>query len=508
MADNRKTGPGTAGKARRTAKATSAAKESPARPVRAAVSKPLKENAALDDALFVPRLDRLALSLESMEGAGPNYQEIFESICGVADDSQEVEQYDGTLGVSTAFVNQREPMVAQVQWNAGLGAVYTNPGNVSGVRWGTGTMIGPDLFLTCGHLFDPAPNGWTIPRQNGTSTAISPQEAATNMHLNFNYQLDPSGVLQAEESFAITQLIEYRLGGLDMALCRIAGSPGNTYGWSEFATTNAVVGDMLAIIGHPAGQPKRIEAGPLTQITGSVVRYNDIDTLGGNSGSGILHSPSGRIVGVHTNGGCNFQGTGSNSGVAIAAIVAASPTLQATTPSSSTGRTGDLVLTTTAADLYHTSFAADFGTVNSWDTAKAADTGIVDSIGTRLNADFPGTGFAFDTGAQDHVGTFAAGDVGTWGTGDDPLTMQETVFNPGDLLRDPVIYRRAALAAAGGLRPFVQAGPAMQVPGVENVSDDGSLLDELAQIIAQQTQLLAALQALYGAVSGGEGQSG
>jgi len=273
-------------------------------------------NAGLDNGLYPPRLDRLVLPEDRMAGAGPDYAAILETICGAADDSQPVEQYDGTLGVTRAFVDAHQAPAVQVQWNDNLAAVFTNPGDVSGVRWGSGTMIGPDLFLACGHLFDQDPNGWTIPRQNGTSNAITPQQAAQQMHLNFNYQVDAGGVLQTEVSFPITQLLEYRLGGLDMSLCRIGGNPGHTYGWTEFSTTDAAVGDMLAIIGHPAGQPKRIEAGPATSISGSTIAYNDIDTLGGNSGSGILQGSTGRVVGVHTNGGCNPQGSGSNSGVA------------------------------------------------------------------------------------------------------------------------------------------------------------------------------------------------
>jgi len=53
-----------------------------------------------------------------------------------------------------------------------LASIYTNPGDVSGVRWGSGTMISPDLFLTCGHLFDQTGGGWERPRQNGTTTII------------------------------------------------------------------------------------------------------------------------------------------------------------------------------------------------------------------------------------------------------------------------------------------------------------------------------------------------
>jgi len=86
---------------------------------------------------------------------------------------------------------------------------------------------------------------------------------------------------------------------------------------------------MVCIIGHPAGQPKRIEAGDVDKLEGDYMGYNDIDTLGGNSGSGILSSPDGLIVGVHTNGGCNPTGTGHNWGLRISKIIAQSQTLRA-----------------------------------------------------------------------------------------------------------------------------------------------------------------------------------
>jgi V8-like Glu-specific endopeptidase len=288
------------------------------------------------DPLFVPDLKRLlgGRGLEALTDEGVQddpYAFLIESICGSTDDSQPVEQYDGTLGVTAGFVAAHQQPVVQVQWNDNLASLYTNPGNVSGVRWGTGTMVGPDLMLTCGHLFDQTGGGWQRPRQNGTTNIISPQEIAQNMRVNFNFQVDPSGTLRTEQSFAIVELIEYRLGGLDMAVCRIAGSPGSTFGVTQISTTDASGTEMLCIIGHPAGLPKRIEAGPLLTIDGNLIRYNDIDTLGGNSGSGILQASTGRLVGVHTNGGCNAAGTGSNFGQRIAAVIAASPTLQGLT---------------------------------------------------------------------------------------------------------------------------------------------------------------------------------
>ena len=92
------------------------------------------------------------------------------------------------------------------------------------------------------------------------------------------------------------------------------------------STTDAAVPDMICIIGHPAGQPKRIEAGPTTLISGNLIRYGDIDTLGGNSGSGILRASDGRLVGIHTNGGCTSSSPGdggTNFGQRIAAVIAA-----------------------------------------------------------------------------------------------------------------------------------------------------------------------------------------
>ena len=249
-----------------------------------------------------------------------------ESICGGIDNSQPVEQYDGTLGVTADFVNQHQGAVGNIQWNSNLAAIYTNPGNVSGVRFCSGTLIGADLFLTAGHCFDQTGGGWARPRINGTDLIIPPEEIATNMHIDFNYQSDPTGKPREIQSFAIVELLEYRLNGLDFAIVRVAGNPGQTFGITGVSQQDASIGDMLCIIGHPEGMPKRIEAGPLSGISDNFLLYNDIDTLGGSSGSGIL-GPAGTVVGVHTNGGCDDVAVGNNFGVRISPILAASPIL-------------------------------------------------------------------------------------------------------------------------------------------------------------------------------------
>jgi V8-like Glu-specific endopeptidase len=340
--------------------------------------------------------------LESLEGTD-NYSAILETICGATDDSQPVEQYNGNLGVTVAFVNANQASVGQLQWNNNLAAIYSSPGNVSGVRWGTGTLLANNLFLTAGHCFDQTGGGWDRPRVNGTFNTISPQEIATNMHVNFNFQVDPAGNPRAEQSFPVVGLVEYRLGNLDFAICRLGGNAAATFGTGRIAATNAATGDTIAIIGHPAGARKRIEAGTVFAIAGNSITYDNIDTLGGNSGSGILRATDGRIVGVHTNGGCNPQGTGQNRGFPIEAIIAASPTLQAllnaavSTPANdiaTTNLTNDVgPVTTAVSDALNTTIVLDRQTNPTLDRLT---TSIVLDRRTSLLADQPGTMKAVD----------------------------------------------------------------------------------------------------------------
>ena len=189
-----------------------------------------------------------------------------ESICGTVDDSQPVEQYDGSLGVSTSFVAKHQRPVGQLQWNSDLADHYDNPGNVNNVRWCTGTLISPDLFLSAGHCFDSNAGNWVVPRANGTDDPIAPEEIARRMHVNFDFQVDADSDLRTEVEFDVVDLVEYRLGGLDIAIVRLAGHPGAIFGTGQLAAQDPAVDDSIAIIGHPAGVPKRIEALSLIHI--------------------------------------------------------------------------------------------------------------------------------------------------------------------------------------------------------------------------------------------------
>ena len=254
-----------------------------------------------------------------------------ESICGGTDESQDVETYDGSLGVTREFVDTHEPSVGQLQWLSDLSTRFTapgeSPGNVAGARWGSGCMITEDLYITAGHCFDQSGGGWQRPRRNGR--VIEPAEIATLMQVNFNYQVNgQTGQLRPGVSFPILDLVEYRLAGLDFAIARLGpnGSgdlPSVAFGVIALAEADLTAAQaMLGMIQHPAGRPKKIEAGPMVDNIGGRIRYDSLDTQGGSSGSPIL-SEAGEVVGVHTNGGCSAF-SGSNYGVSIGAIRQAS----------------------------------------------------------------------------------------------------------------------------------------------------------------------------------------
>ena len=141
---------------------------------------------------------------------------------------------------------------------------FNNPGNVSGVRWGSGTMIGDDLFLTCGHLFDDNANGWMLPRDNATGDVVTPAEKAANMHLNFNFQEDAGR--QPPSRAAVPDHCARRVPDQRPGLRRLPDrwQSGCDLRRAAVSIEDAAVNDMICIIGHPAGMPKRIEAGPTT----------------------------------------------------------------------------------------------------------------------------------------------------------------------------------------------------------------------------------------------------
>lgn len=264
------------------------------------------------------------------------------STCGPSNDWQDVELYNGRKPTQR-FVNDHQPAVAQIQWRSDLAATLRPrkiaEGNVSGERWCTGTLIASNLFLTAAHCFEPQDDlqGWQTPRHRdrgpgGTVRLLSAQELAPLMQVNFRYQVngnDPRKRVREPDVYPIVRLVEYGFDHqampLDYAIVEIGtGSDGKQpdakYAITAFDASETALAkaDLLTIIQHPHGLPKKVLAGPKAGQDGEILLYKDLDTLGGSSGSGVLDD-RGKVIAVHTNGGCTQFG-GANRGVTLKAV--------------------------------------------------------------------------------------------------------------------------------------------------------------------------------------------
>ena len=254
--------------------------------------------AAGDVARRIPLVLAIAALASPAAGCGPGEldtvygRDHFESQCGTTWDADPVERPSSDLPLPVEFIRRHSPAVGWI-------------GNCSG------TLLGRDLFLTAAHCVSPG---------------ALPAGAV------FNYQNDPQGNPRDRFAFPVVEVVEHGNGGLDYAILRLKGNPGERIAPANIATTNCAPGDRVAVIGHPGGRAKQVAAGTIRGIEPKDILYRGLDTSSGNSGSGVICGSNGRITGVHAWGGCNqnpgVSDHGSNGGPHIEALLDASPVLR------------------------------------------------------------------------------------------------------------------------------------------------------------------------------------
>jgi hypothetical protein len=256
---------------------------------------------------------------------------------------RDVELYDGRFGLPTAFVNRHRLAVGLLRWRNDLFERYREEsGNVAGKGWCTGTLIADDLFLTAGHCLD---NGDTqtlqLPREKG-SIPLEPPEMAREFTVQFRYESPAlASAASYENSVEVVRLEEYSRTNPDYAILRLSGHPGLNNGVARISGVDSRPGLPIALLQHPRAERMKIGAGPVARLLRPKITYDTIDTLDGSSGAGILDAVTGKLVGIHTNGGCTNGGDGENYGVTIGALTDASKILRAAIDSSRDFLVGD-----------------------------------------------------------------------------------------------------------------------------------------------------------------------
>ena len=85
------------------------------------------------------------------------------------------------------------------------------------------------------------------------------------MHVNFNFQVDPNGVLRTEQQFQSWRWSN-TVSADSTFRSVVSGQSSRDIQCATVSTTDAVQGETICIIGHPQGVPKRVEAGTVFSI--------------------------------------------------------------------------------------------------------------------------------------------------------------------------------------------------------------------------------------------------
>ena len=217
----------------------------------------------------------------------PGTSDIFpHTICG-KDDLQHVYEFESNESFTAEWV---------AHLKSSVGALY-DEGRKR--HFCSGTLISEDLFLTASHCVTP-----------DSATDWQPDA------VSFQYELGEDGEILPVSRYKVMDIVENNRN-LDYAILKLDGFPGVEWGVTPVNLVPPLILAPIAIIQHPKGEPKQVDTGNIRGFgwINKRVRYGNLDTRGGTSGSGIL-DVTGALIGVHTNGGCRARG-GSNFGTPL-----------------------------------------------------------------------------------------------------------------------------------------------------------------------------------------------
>ena len=158
----------------------------------------------------------------------------------------------------------------------------------------SGFLVGDDTLVTAGHCIDAASCEQTRV-VFGFRYDTSLEESVTDIPAGDVYRC--KSIIHRDDTD----------DGADVAVVRLDRATDRSP--LDYRCTGEVADDApLAMVGHPAGLPMKVDRGGWVVDNGSetTLGYN-LDTYGGNSGSPVVDPRTGRVEAVHAHGSPDFR---------------------------------------------------------------------------------------------------------------------------------------------------------------------------------------------------------
>lgn len=153
----------------------------------------------------------------------------------------------------------------------------------------SGSLVGPDLFMTAGHC-------------------ISSQTECEDISFVFGFSMDKAEAypneVNADNVYGCKELVAtFREDdGADYAIVRLNRIVNNHAPLEINRKGNIQTGTPVTVIGHPSGLPTKISDGANVRKLDNNYFQANLDTYGGNSGSAVFNSTTGLIEGILVRG--------------------------------------------------------------------------------------------------------------------------------------------------------------------------------------------------------------
>lgn len=159
----------------------------------------------------------------------------------------------------------------------------------------SGFLVAPNRVITAGHC-------------------IESQDDCASISFVFDFAIGQSGG-STPSQFSNDQVYKCKTllarqengNGADFAIVEIDRQAVNR---SPLALRSSGVirpGEPLTVIGHPAGLPTKVAGGATVRRVNSDFLVANLDTYGGNSGSAVFNSNTGKVEGILVRGETDFQ---------------------------------------------------------------------------------------------------------------------------------------------------------------------------------------------------------